>query len=135
MNIRLSPDHPAAESSHAAEPALPAQQGRRDTPWIAMPFLATVRCVDRDGERFEADTVLDNLSTHGLAMQLVRPVEPGTRILIVVRFSIDPAREGSVPGVVAHGVVQQVELRPDGAYGVVVAFTHHRFLYASTTDR
>src|SRR5947208_2933130 len=98
MTLRLSPDHPAAEPSHAAEPALPAQQRCRGTPWIAAPFLATVRGVDRDGERFEMHTVLDKLSTQGLAMQLARPVEPGTRMLIVVRFSTDPAREGSVPG-------------------------------------
>ena len=135
MTIRLSPGHPAAEPSHAAEPPLPAQQGRRDTPSIAVPFLATVRGVDRDGERFEAETVLENLSTHGLAMRLARPVKPNTRMLILVRFATDLARGESVPGVVAHGVVQQAELRPDGAYDVAVAFTHHRFLYASTTDR
>ena len=64
MITRSSPGHPAAEPSHAVDPMLLVEQGHRDAPWIAVPFLATVRGVDRHGERFEADTVLDNISTH-----------------------------------------------------------------------
>jgi hypothetical protein len=135
MTLRLSPDHPAAASRHTADSVLLGEPRCRDAAWIEVPFLATVRGIDQDGTRFEAETVLDKLSTHGLAMRLARAVRPDTQMLIVIRFATDPARGGAVPGVAAHGVVQQVTPGSDGTYDVAVSFTHHRFLYASVRDR
>jgi hypothetical protein len=42
------------------------------------------RGVDRCGERFELETLLDNLSATGLHLRLARPVEPGATLFIIV---------------------------------------------------
>ena len=99
---------------------------------IELPFPATVRGVDADGERFTLDTVLDNLSAGGLYLRLARPVRRGMKLFIVVRLST--CRDPEVPAarVALQGVVLRTEPQPDGRCGVVVAFQHHRFLYAPT---
>src|SRR5262245_25287060 len=103
---------------------------RRSTPRIDLPFPATVRGVDRNGERVEQETLLDNLSAAGLYLRLARPVEPGATLFIVVRLTATPGQSTVGPGVAARGSVLRVDLRPGGACGVAVAFRRHRFLYA-----
>ncbi len=105
---------------------------RRNLPRIATPFPATVRGVDQAGDRFRIDTVLDNFSAAGLYLRLARPIEPGTTLFVVVRFTIAPAAGPAAPGVAARGVVVWAEPQP-GAWGVAVKFTHQRFLYALAT--
>jgi len=103
---------------------------RRSTPRIELPFPATVRGIDRSGERFELATLLDNLSATGLYLRLARPVEPGATLFVVVRFAVAPAAVLAAPGVAARGVVVWVEPQP-GAWGVAMKFTRQRFLYAA----
>ena len=100
---------------------------------VAMPFPVMVRGVDRTGDRFTLDSVLDNLSATGLYLRLARLMEPGAALFVVVRLSIALTQEAAVPGVAARGVVLRAEPQPGGTCGIAVRFTRHRFLYASTT--
>ena len=106
---------------------------RRRTPRIELPFPATVRGVDRHGERFELETLLDNLSATGLYLRLVRHVEPGTILFIIVRLTARPAQWAVGPGVAVRGSVLRADLRPGSAWGLAIAFSRHRFLYAGAT--
>src|SRR5436309_12834451 len=72
---------------------------RRSVPRIATPFPATLRGVDQAGDWFRIDTVLDNFSAAGLFMRLVRPIEPGATMFVVVRFTVGPAARPAAPGV------------------------------------
>jgi len=103
---------------------------RRGTPRIATPFPATVRGVDQAGDRFTIDTVLDNFSAAGLCLRLVRPIELGATMFVVVRFTVAPAAMLAAPGVAARAVVVWVEPQP-GAWGIAIKFTRQRFLYAT----
>jgi len=103
---------------------------RRGTPRIATPFPATVRGVDQAGDRFTIDTVLDNFSAAGLCLRLVRPIELGATMFVVVRFTVAPAAMLAAPGVAARAVVVWVEPQP-GAWGIAIKFTRQRFLYAA----
>ena len=81
---------------------------RRRKPRVAIESPATVRGVDANGQSFEENSMLDNLSAGGLFFQLPRQVEPGAR---------EPVRVRHVPGG-QHPVVRlrgpDVELVPDG---------------------
>jgi len=60
--------------------------------------------------------------------EVVRRIEPGTKLFAVVRLAtaMDPA--AATPCVAVRGVVRRVEPQPDGQWGVSVQFTRHRFL-------
>jgi len=107
---------------------------RRSVPRIATPFPTTVRGVDQSGDRFTIDTVLDNFSAAGLYVRLVRPIAPGARLFVVVRFAVTPASRLPAPGVAAQGVVVRVDLQPNGARGIAIMFVRQRFLYAAEAD-
>ena len=106
---------------------------RRSVPRIATPFPATLRGVNQTGDWFRIDTVLDNFSAAGLFLRLALPIEPGTTMFVVVRFTVAPAARLAAPGVAARAVVVWVEPQPDGAWGVALKFTRQRFLYALAT--
>ena len=101
---------------------------RRSKPRIYELFPVTVHGVDANGEVFEIDGALDNLSTGGLYMQLGQGVEPGATLSTILRFSRLPSNGEPSLCVVLYGVVLRAELKPDGACGVAVKFTHYRFL-------
>jgi hypothetical protein len=120
-------------NQRAATSLLPAAElERRRVIRVDVPFPATVRGVDRMGERFTLDAALDNLSACGLYVRLARSVEPGTTLFVVVRLSTAPADAASAPYVAFRGLVRRVEPQSDGRYGLAVEFTRHRFLYALT---
>jgi hypothetical protein len=109
----------------------PSSQGTgRDILWIAMPFPAVIRGVDTSGDRFEVSAVLDTLSTGGLYVRLGRPVQTGATVFVVVRLSIRPDPAAPAPSIAARGWVARVQQQADRTYGIAVAFTRHRFLYA-----
>jgi hypothetical protein len=105
---------------------------RRSVPRLATHFPATVRGVDRAGDRFRIDTLIDNFSAAGLYLRLVRPIEPGATLFVVVRFTVAPDPSLAAPGVAARAVVVWVEPQP-GAWGIALKFMRQRFLYAAAS--
>jgi PilZ domain len=91
-------------------------------------FPVTVRGVDRNGQEFLADTVLDNLSASGFYLRIPQHVEQGGKLFAVIQLSSENAGNGTGPRVAAHGQVLRSELKPDGRFGLAVEIKHHRFL-------
>ncbi len=120
----MAADRPSARQA----PTYPAHE-RRGSVRVDLPFPALVRGVDARGERFEVETVLDNLSTSGLYLRLPRPIDQGAKLFICVQLTLTAERDVPSPRVALHGVVLWTEPQADGRCGVAVAFERHRFLY------
>ena len=125
LNQTIADLRPAADST----PPYDGIESRRSLR-VELPFPATVRGVDVDGERFTMDSVLDNLSAGGLYLRLARPIKRGMKLFIVVRLSTCGDPEVPAARVALQGVVLRAEPQPDGRCGIAVAFERHRFLYA-----
>ncbi len=107
----------------------PPEQERRSALRTEAPFPATVHGVDADGKRFKTTTVLGSLSPTHLYLWLAQRVEKGVRLFVFVRLSVES--DVGAPRLALHGRVLRVDQDPEGRYGVVVEFSHHRFLYAA----
>ena len=79
------------------------------------------RGFDESGCMFKANSLVDNISSGGLYMQLGRPVAEGSRLFAVVQLV-------SGATIAARGFVARVEPRPHGLSGVAVRFTRTRLL-------
>ena len=101
---------------------------RRSKPRIHELFPVTVHGVDGNGEAFETNGVLDNLSADGLHMKLRQCIDPGATLTIILQFWPAPINGEVTPRVLIYGMVLRAELMPGGECGVAIKFTHHRFL-------
>jgi hypothetical protein len=101
---------------------------RRRKPRIMEYFPVKVRGVDANGEEFELDATLDNLSAGGLYIRLPRRTEADGRLFIVIRLSAAFAGKVSAPQVAVRGKVVRAEQHSSDTYGLAIAFTRHRFL-------
>jgi len=100
---------------------------RRRKPRICVPFHATVRGVNNEGEQFKVETVMDNVSGAGLYMRMMPNVKEGTRLSIGLRLHTGSSPTKEAPRVVVEGVVLRAENKAGGVCGVAVAFDHVRF--------
>ena len=105
---------------------------RRTKPRIYDLFRARVYGVDANGEAFETDAVLDNLSAAGLYVELGQRVDPGATLAIILQLCSVATYEASTPRVVLYGIVLRSEPKPNDGCGVAMTLTHHRFLYAQS---
>ena len=87
-----------------------------------------VRGVDADGETFEIDTALDNVSAAGLYVRVSRRLEPGANVFALVRLSTNMVDESIGARVEVLGQVTRVDRTPDGSFGLGVAFRRHRLM-------
>ncbi len=91
-------------------------------------FALKVRGVDAEGEKFDIDTVIENLSSGGLYFRLNQRVALGERLFFVIYMLTVREEQRTAPVVAAHGKVIRSESKDVGSYGMGVAFYHHRFL-------
>ena len=98
---------------------------RRRQPRVEVTYAAIVRGVDAQGQLFEEHTQVLNMSTGGLRLCLRRSVAEGVKLFIYFRCAATLA--ASALAVAAHGVVQRVEVQPNGA-SLGVMFRHYRCL-------
>jgi hypothetical protein len=101
---------------------------RRSKPRIRELFPVTVHGVDGNGEAFEANGFLDNLSADGLHVKLRQCIDPGATLTIILQFWPAPINGEATPRVLLYGMVLRAALMPGGECGVAIKFTHHRFL-------
>jgi hypothetical protein len=101
---------------------------RRLRPRIYERFPLRVRGSYASGERFDVETVLDNIGSKGLYVRLARDIEPGSDLFVVVRLSAANNGQVFAPRVAIHGEVLRTEPQADGLYGVAIEFHHRRFL-------
>ena len=100
---------------------------RRSKPRIYDPFPATVHGVDASGASFQSRTIIDNISTGGLYLRLMRCLERSAKLYVVIQLSNAPL-DGD-PGMRLHvsGEVLRVEPMLGGACGFAVSIKHNRF--------
>jgi hypothetical protein len=98
---------------------------RRTKPRVSKPFPTTVSGIDKTGESFEFDCVLDNISSTGLYLRIPRQMPTGGDVRLVVHLL-----NGSTSGVSAsiHGEILRDEPQPDRKHGSAVAIKGHKFL-------
>lgn len=101
---------------------------RRRKPRVYRQFPTKLQGVDCNGEAFDVDTFLDNISAGGLYVRLNRRIELGTKMSMVVRLSTAKPGETTAPNVALQGRVGRLEPLGPGLYGVAVVFTEHRFI-------
>lgn len=106
----------------------PMNLDRRRNLRIYEHFPLTVRGVDAEGETFDIDTVIENLSSSGLYFRFARPVALGETLFFVIYMSTAREARVAAPVVAAHGKVIRSESKGVGSYGMGIAFHHHRFL-------
>lgn len=83
-----------------------------------------------DGESFETETVIDNLSADGLYLRLMRAVKQGAKLSVVFHLSLKTGAEAvSQPRVAVKGLVLRTESKPGGVCGVAITFDRSRFLF------
>ena len=100
---------------------------RRRNPRICVPFHATVRGVNDEGEKFAVDTVTDNVSSDGLYLRIMPRVKIGTSLAIeiVLHKSLHATEKRS--RILVNGVVLRTENKAGGVSGVAVTFERVRF--------
>ncbi|MFY9611220.1 MAG: PilZ domain-containing protein [Blastocatellia bacterium] len=101
---------------------------RRSSPRVYDRFPVRLCGRDSGGERFEIDTVLDNIGFRGLYLRLGRNVDRGADVFIEVRLSSAKDESVFAPRVAIHGQVLRAEPKSDGSYGVAIEFHQRRFL-------
>jgi PilZ domain len=101
---------------------------RRSKIRIQEPFPVTVRGVDRNGQEFLTETILDDVSAGGFYLRIPQHVEQGGKLFVVIQLSSENACKGITPRVAARGHVLRSEPKPDGRFGLAVEIRHHRFL-------
>jgi hypothetical protein len=100
-------------------------QERRQKARISEPFPARIWGVDSGNVPFNADGVIDNMSSTGLYLRTPKAVGSGSEVKLIVHLL-----SGPTSGVTAsmQGRVLRSELQADGTYGLAVAISKHRFL-------
>ena len=100
-------------------------QERRQKARIREPFPARIWGVDSGDLPFNADAVVDNISSTGLYLKTPIAVSAGREVKLIVHLLNGPAS-----GVTAsvQGRVLRNEVHADGSSGLAITITKHRFL-------
>jgi hypothetical protein len=96
---------------------------RRRKARIHLPLPVYVSGVDATGQEFRTHTLLDNLSSVGLYMQLPRNIKAGAELEMLIQYSDEP----SAARIAATGVVRRSEECPHGLYGLGIEFINYEF--------
>ena len=102
-------------------------QDRRAKPRSNCDYAAIVEGLDGNGNIYNDQGRLVNLSASGLFMLVNRDIESGAAVSITI-FLSDPVVEVSAPRLSTNGTVVRKEQRTDGSCGVAVKFNNYQFL-------
>ena len=99
---------------------------RRKKPRISTPFPITVHGINEKGERYQFETLIDNLSVGGVYLRHGERIDPYSKLELFIQLSESAGK--SAPVIKAEGIVLRTELKTDGLFGLAVVFTNHRFI-------
>jgi hypothetical protein len=132
VNMLVRPGQKEAAVPDAKFGSLPPGEDRRSKPRIYVPFHATVRGLNNEGDEFDVETVVDNMSSDGLYLRMMPRVKEGARLTIALK--LDTAPDLTQPDltqeaqpVLVDGVVLRSENKAGGVCGVAVVFDKVRF--------
>lgn len=97
---------------------------RRAKPRIKERFPTRASGADAEGELFEIDGVLDNISSTGVYLVLPRKMRVGAELKVVIKF----LHGGGGATALLLGHVLRDEPQPDGRHGLALAIMEHRFV-------
>jgi len=102
----------------------PHPSDQRAKPRTDVDFWGLVRGVSADGQKFQEEARITNLSGSGLYLQVGQRVTEGNPLFVLFRF----ARSSDVPAlqVVARGTVRRAVVQEDGRVGIGLMFKHYR---------
>ncbi|NJD57841.1 MAG: hypothetical protein C3F13_12900 [Anaerolineales bacterium] len=100
---------------------------RRIKPRVSCVYPALVEGIDADGNRYNENARLANLSASGLYMKANRYIESGSKLSVTVLLTAESI-ERDTPKIATNGVVVRVEPQNDGTCGIAVKFNSYRFL-------
>ncbi len=100
---------------------------RRKKPRVACDYQAIVQGIDLQGNMYEDNAKLVNLSAIGLFMWANRDIELGSKLSVIVLLK-SKIIDNKTRKLATKGVVIRKEPQTDGNYGVAIMFTYHRFL-------
>ena len=103
-------------------------QDRRSRPRIECNYPAVVRGIGENRRNYLRDAVARNLSVGGLYLQSKQPAEVGSRLLVLVKLSSEPAASAEALSVAARGVVVRTEAGADGMHGMGIRFERYRLV-------
>jgi hypothetical protein len=98
---------------------------RRAKPRVSEPFPTTVSGIDKAGERFELDCVLENISSTGLYLKMPRQLEESSEVRLIVNFSADPSAAARAA---IRGVALRSDPEADERWGLAVAIRECAFI-------
>jgi len=117
FTLRREPDSLQPSKSRFVE--------RRTRHRIYEPFPTRVWGTDAEGQNFDVDIELDNISSTGVYLRLPIQVEEGDELSLVVKFL---NRQGTGATALLQCRVLRVEPQPDGRCGIAMKITEHHFL-------
>ena len=92
---------------------------------ISEPFPTTVSGIDSQGEPFELDCVLENMSSTGLYLKIPRELEQGSEVKMIVKLS---SVSSSGAGASIRGVTLRSDPQSDENWGLAVAISECAFI-------
>ena len=98
---------------------------RRIKARLSHPFPTRAWGTDANGQTFEVDCLLDNISSSGLYLRIPGQMKLDAELSVVIKFLNDQQTGATA---VMRGQILRDEPQPDGRHGVAVAIREHYFL-------
>jgi hypothetical protein len=102
-------------------------QDRRIKPRIICDYPAIVEGYDSDGNKYNENAKLGNLSASGLFMKANRNIENGSKLTVTILLT-SAIVDLDTPKLATNGIVVRTESQIDGTCGIAVKFNNYRFL-------
>jgi hypothetical protein len=117
-------------SEKAITPSPRAYRGpeRRRHVRLEDPFPARVQGIDADGNAFDLEVKIDDVSAGGLHMGLPHCVPVGAKLSTTISFTTVTMARSRAPRLAIHGTVLRTDCRTEGTCAVAIEFEHHLFL-------
>ena len=98
---------------------------RRGKPRVKYPFPTRAYGTDKQGQSFDVECALDNISSSGLYLHMPGEVQLGTDLKVMVKFA--DAKNSGATAVLSCEVLRD-EAQNDGQQGVAMAIKNHHFV-------
>jgi hypothetical protein len=100
---------------------------RRIKPRITCDYPAIIEGYDGEGNKYNENAKLANLSASGLLMRANRIIENGTKLSVTILLT-SALTDLDTPKLATNGIVVRTEPQIDGTCGIAIKFNNYRFL-------
>jgi hypothetical protein len=100
---------------------------RRIKPRVICDYPIIIEGYDEEGNKYNENAKLANLSASGLYMKAKRKIENGSMLSVIVLLT-SALIEKDTPKIATNGIVVRTEPEVDGTCGVAIKFNNYRFL-------